>query len=230
MGARSDTDPAMPDPGERIDAGGVHSSGEPESSGERLLEAIRRGDADAFDAMAREVSPKLFRFALHLTGRREEAEDLVQETLVRALPALRKFEGRAQLSTYLARALANLWKNRLRSRGRSRIVEWFRAAGSGRGKAAGADDETPFDPPDASPSPLAALEAEDRAAAVRSALSRLDPERRMILLLREVEELSYEEIAEITDVPVGTVRSRLARAREDLRRELSPKGRRGARR
>ena len=71
------------------------------------------------------------RTALRLTGRVEDAEDLVQETLVRTLPALRRFEGRSRLSTYLVRALLNLWKNRLRSRSRSPIVAWlFRRAGS----------------------------------------------------------------------------------------------------
>ena len=70
-----------------------------------LLEAIRRGDSGAFDAVAREHAPALFRTAYRLTGRREDAEDLVQEVLVRALPALRRFEGRAKLQTYLFRAL-----------------------------------------------------------------------------------------------------------------------------
>ena len=169
-----------------------------------LLAGVRQGDAAAFEALARQNASRLYRMALHLTGVQEEAEDLVQETLVRALPALKKFEGRAQLSTYLVRALANLWKNRLRSRSRSRIV----------------DEEPLFDPPDGSSSALERLEAEDAAIRVRAAVARLDPERRMALLLREVEDLSYEEIASITRVPVGTVRSRLARAREDLRRLL----------
>ena len=226
MDVRSDTDTPMPEPGERNGPTGVSLTGAAQEDGQHLLDAIRSGDPDAFEAMARDVSPKLYRFALHLTGKTDEAEDLVQETLVRAIPALRNFEGRAQLSTYLTRALANLWKNRLRSRGRSRIVEWFRAdRGSQRGSEAGAESD--FDPPDPGQSPLARLEADDRAAEVRMALTHLDPERRMTLLLREVEELSYEEIGEITGVPVGTVRSRLARAREALRRELSPKGRRG---
>lgn len=178
-----------------------------------LLGALRRGSVEAFDELAREHSPRLFRLALHLSGRSEEAEDLVQETLVRAIPALRGFEGRAQLSTYLIRALTNLWKNRLRSRSRSRIVDWFRQGP--RDKDAG-----PFDPPDRSPSALERLESEDDAARVRVAVAGLDPDRRMTLLLRDVEDLSYEEIASITRVPLGTVRSRLARAREDLRRLL----------
>ena len=109
---------------EQISPSGVSSDGADrlERDAPELLARIRRGDADAFEQVAREVSPRLYRLALHLSGNRDDAEDLVQETLVRALPALRKFEGRARLSTYLVRALGNLWKNRLRSRSRSRIV------------------------------------------------------------------------------------------------------------
>lgn len=180
-----------------------------------LLRKIRAGDADAFDEVARRHAPRLYRLALHLTGRVEEAEDLTQETLVRALPALRGFEGRAQLSTYLLKALGNLWKNRLRSRSRSRLVDWFR----GRRQRDG-EEPAELDPPDASPSALERLEADETAARVRSAVARLAPDRRMTLLLRDVEDLSYEEIASMMGVPVGTVRSRLARARSDLRRLL----------
>jgi RNA polymerase sigma-70 factor (ECF subfamily) len=181
-----------------------------------LLAAIRRGDSDAFEALARENAPALFRTALRLTGRREDAEDLVQEVLVRALPALRRFEGRAKLSTYLFRAMGNLWKNQLRSKQRSRVVEWFR-----RGTGDEAEDErTSLDPPDQEPLPLERMQAEERAVEVQAAVAQLDPPRRLTLLLREVEQMSYEEIAVATEVPVGTVRSRLARAREDLRRLL----------
>ncbi len=195
-------------------------SGVPIDASERptaeLLEAIRRGDSDAFETLARENAPALFRTALRLTGRREDAEDLVQEVLVRALPALRRFEGRAKLSTYLFRAMGNLWKNQLRSKKRSRVVEWFR-----RGPADETDDERASpDPPDQEPLPTERLQAEELAVEVRAAVAKLDPPRRLTLLLREVEEMSYEEIAVATQVPVGTVRSRLARAREDLRRLL----------
>lgn len=198
-------------------AGGVHSTvgDDAERETPEQLEAIRRGDADAFERVARQYAPRLFRFALRLTGNREEAEDLVQETLLRALPALRKFEGRARLSTYLIRALSNLWKNRLRTKSRSRLVEWFRAAR--RNPSRPEEDEAEFVPVDQAPSPLERLEAEERDEEVRNAVSRLEPNRRLTLLLREVEGLSYEEIARMTGVPVGTVRSRLARARDDLR-------------
>ena len=175
------------------------------------LEAIRRGDADAFEQVAREHAPRLYRFALRLTGDRDEAEELVQETLLRALPALRKFEGRARLSTYLIRALSNLWKNRLRSKSRSRLVEWFRAARGNPSKPE--EDEREFTPVDHSPSPLQKLETDERNERIRQAVSKLEPHRRLALLLREVEDLSYEEIAAMTGVPVGTVRSRLAMMR-----------------
>ena len=196
-------------------SGGVRKK-EAEKEAAELLEAIRRGDADAFEKVAREHAPGLYRMALRLTGRKEDAEDLVQETLVRSLPKLSRFEGRAKISTYLFRALGNLWKNRLRSKKRSRLVEWFRRKPGG----AYEDDATEFDPQDRVPLPLEQLEAAERAAEVRRAVARLGPMRRWTLLLREVEEMPYEEIAEVTGVPVGTVRSRLARAREELRQIL----------
>jgi RNA polymerase sigma-70 factor (ECF subfamily) len=203
---------------EPVGPSGVRSdeTREPGRDPEALLEGIRRGDADAFEELARECAPRLFRLALSLTGRVEDAEDLVQETLVRSLPALRGFEGRAKLSTYLTRALQNLWKNRLRSRSRSPLVGWFRL---GRGRKEELEDVDPQPAADG-PDAQQRIEAEDRAERVREAVATLQPERRLTLLLREVEELSYEEIAAETGVPVGTVRSRLARAREDLRRVL----------
>jgi len=177
-----------------------------------LLEAIRRGDPEAFDRLAREYAPRLFRMAFRLTGRRDEAEDLVQDTLLRTIPALRKFEGRARLSTYLFRSLGNLWKNRLRSRKRSRIVQWFRASrDTGFNEA---EEPVAVDP---APTAEDRLQQMDRAGAVREAVGRLEPTRRLTLLLREVEGLSYEEIAGRTGVAIGTVRSRLARARRELR-------------
>ena len=194
--------------------GGVQSEAtvetEPETA--ELIEGIRRGDADAFERVARSYAPRLFGLAIRLTGNRADAEDLVQETLVRALPALRRFEGRARVSTYLVRALTNLWKNSLRSRKRSRLVDWFRASTGKDG-----DEEREVVAVDRSPSAQERLEQQDRAAEVRRCVARLEPTRRLTLLLREVEELSYEEIATMTGVPVGTVRSRLARARRDLR-------------
>ncbi len=200
----------MTDPREPKSAASVSPEGA--LAGEDL-EALRRGDAEAFQRIAVEVAPRLFRFARHLAGRGDEAEDLVQEVLVRALPALARFEGRSEVTTYLLRALSNVWKNRLRSKARSRIVSWF-SAGSADADASG------LEPADPAPSAFDELAAAERARAVRAAVARLEPDRRLVLLLREMEDLSYEEIAEVVGLPIGTVRSRLARARSDLRRLL----------
>jgi len=202
---------------EPTDRGGVHSGekrARPDAAD--LIDRIRRGDGEAFEQLARDVGPRLYRLAMQLTRRREDAEDLVQETLVRALPALARFEGRARLSTYLIRALTNLWKNRLRSRSRSRIVQRTPV----RDEQGGEQDplEQAKDP---APSPEASLARRQRTEAMYSAVEQLSPDRKLALLLREVEGLSYEEIAEMTGVPVGTVRSRLARARDDVRRRLA---------
>ena len=96
------------------------------------------------------------------------------------------------------------------------MVEWFRRGAADENE----DGRTTPDPPDRGPLPTERLQARERASEVRAAVAKLDPPRRLTLLLREVEEMSYEEIAVATEVPVGTVRSRLARAREDLRRLL----------
>jgi RNA polymerase sigma-70 factor (ECF subfamily) len=206
--------------GELNKRSGVRSDGErTDDETAELLQRIRRGDAGAFEQVAREQAPRLFRLALKLCGRREDAEDLVQETLVRSLPALRRFEGRARLSTYLIRALTNLWKNRLRSRKRSRLVDWFRGKGLDEDDAQG-PEAFAIDP---APSAEERITSEQRGQLVRVAIGRLEPNRRLTLLLREVEDMSYEQIAELTGVPVGTVRSRLARAREDLRLWLEDK-------
>lgn len=186
---------------------------------EELITRIRSGDADAFEELARREAPKLMRLALKLCRRREDAEDLVQETLLKSMTTLRRFDGRARLSTYLFRALSNQWKNRLRSKSRSRIVDWFR--GESRNER-GVVAERSIEQRQADPSPDAErrLVTSERSEELREAIERLEPNRRLTLLLREVEAMSYEEIASATGVAVGTVRSRLARARADLKREL----------
>lgn len=195
-------------------SGGVRPPGDRPAAPDEadLLDRVREGDPEAFDAIAREHAPRLYRLARHLAGRDDAAEDLVQETLVRSLPRLARFEGRARLSTYLMRALTNLWRNRTRSERRSRLVPWPRASAE--------EDASEVEFPDREPDALERLVRRDRDSRVREALGTLEPVRRLTILLREVEGLSYEEIAEMTEVPVGTVRSRLARARADLRAAL----------
>ncbi|MBI4161023.1 MAG: sigma-70 family RNA polymerase sigma factor [Acidobacteria bacterium] len=175
--------------------------------------AAGSGDRTAFERLAEVCGPRLYRAARRLCRDPGEAEDLAQEALVRGFLAAGRFRGDAQVYTYLYRTLLNLWKNRLRSRGRWRILR-FRQGG---------DDPASVDPERfaaGGPDPLATLEENERAAWVREGLMTLDPTFREVLVLREAEGLDYREIAGILRLPVGTVRSRLARARARLRQAL----------
>lgn len=167
-----------------------------------LLARQRRGDAAATAELVHQLLPGLLRLARRLTGSPDEAEDLVQETFSRMLPALERFEGRSRVSTYAIRTLSNICKNRRRKRSRSPLVRWFQRVE--QKKSPRKDPETHL--------------VEDRKAErIRDLVQRLEPNRRLALLLREVEEMSYEEIASVTGSAAGTVRSRISRAREELR-------------
>ena len=170
---------------------------------------FRRGNPqrDRFERLAEEVFPSVYGTALRLTRDREDAQDLSQEALIRAYEAFDRFDGR-NFKAWMLRILTNLYINRYRQRSRSAVVGSL-------------DDENAVDP--AGPE----NEAPDRqmldgmvSAEVEEALSKVPSDFRTAVLLSDVEGLTYEEIAEATEVPIGTVRSRIARGRAILRREL----------
>jgi RNA polymerase sigma-70 factor (ECF subfamily) len=152
------------------------------------------------------------------------AEDLWQETFVRALENLSTYEPYQSGSgagpsfvSWLYRIAANLTLDELRRRGRWRLFSWDRLKPH---SAQESDSEAQYDPPAHEPDASALLESREDIQRVRWALDTLPANWRMILVLREYQDLPYEEIAEILHVPLGTVRSRLARAREQLRLAL----------
>ncbi len=164
-----------------------------------------------FDEIVRLHGRRLYVLAYRLTGNRAEAEDLSQETLVRAYMAIGGFRGEASVYTYLYRALLNLWKNQVRSRRRWRLVPL--PVGRGGERREGEIQE----PPDGSPGPHERLVGQEQAERLRRALLEIEPEFRSVLVLRVAEGLEYEEIAAALGIRVGTVRSRLARARGKIR-------------
>jgi RNA polymerase sigma-70 factor (ECF subfamily) len=178
-----------------------------------LAAAVRSGNHKAFNRLAEAYGPRLYRAALHLAGDAGEAEEMAQEALVKGFLSAKQFRGEASFYTYLYRILINLWKNRLRTRSR---WKWLRF-GSGE-REAGTIDIERF--PAAGPDPHSAMEAREKTAWVRNGLLALNPGFRQILVLREAEGLDYREIATVLGIPVGTVRSRLARARSRLREIL----------
>ena len=182
-----------------------------------LLGAFRAGDGAAFDDLVRRHEARMLRVCHRILGDADAALDAAQETFVRAWKALGQFNGEALFSTWLTRIAINQCRNELRRR---RTVKHTQPLSL---DAPSGDSET--SPRDAvaarGPDPYEEARGREVSAALVIALSEIDDEAREVLLLRDAEDLSYEEFAEILEVPVGTVRSRLHRARNEVRRRLS---------
>jgi RNA polymerase sigma-70 factor, ECF subfamily len=159
----------------------------------------------------------VYNLALRLTGNRADAEDLAQDALLRAVRALPGFRGDSQLSTWAYRITVNAWKNRVRSEKRRKF--WSTVT---LGLVSGTDgEETIQDVRADEPALDARLETAERSASVQKALLELDEDDRAIVVLREIEEKSYDEIGEALGLAPGTVKSRLFRARAKLKTLLN---------
>jgi RNA polymerase sigma-70 factor (ECF subfamily) len=181
-----------------------------------LLEAFRKGNPDAFDAIVRAHQNRVYAFCARMLSDREEALDVSQDVFLSAYRNLESFRGDAALSTWLLRIAANRCLNRIRQRKSAAAHEtpW---------PDAGEDGDAPAFQPAAAAGqgPEQIAESRETGEILSDALGRLDPGTRWMVLLSDVEGFSYEEIAEMASVPVGTVKSRLHRARMALRRMLS---------
>jgi RNA polymerase sigma-70 factor (ECF subfamily) len=173
----------------------------------RLVEAALQGDRDAFGDLVVRYQDRLFNTLLRIAGSREDAADAVQDAFVQAYLKLESFRGDAQFFTWLYRIAMNMALSRRRRR---RPVGSLEAVKSSAGE----------EPMDAAAGPDGRLLATERAEQVQTALADLGEQHRKILVLRELEGCSYEVIADILELPVGTVRSRLFRARLQLRQKL----------
>jgi len=185
------------------------------TSDDELVPRLRRGDAEAFRLLVDRFGDDLFRLACSTLGGEADAYDLVQETLVGAFRGIGRFDGRSSLRTWLLRILFNQASKAKRSRRLRQAVPLHAVDGSAG--AAGADaDRTLLQAPPQS--------AVDAGIDVMEMLQTLSSEHRQVLVLREIQRLSYGEIAEALGVPVGTVESRLHRARQDLLRRFPQYG------
>lgn len=169
-----------------------------------LLTRLRAGDPRAFEELVTTYQHRVFGVALRMLGSRAEAEEIAQEAFLRAHRAVVSFRGDARLGTWLYGIASRLCLNRLSSPDRRMA----------RGDAALAD--VPATTPDAA----AEVERAELDAALRTAIEELPNEQRLVLVLRDVEGLSYEEIADALALVPGTVRSRLHRARMQLKEKL----------
>lgn len=168
----------------------------------------KRDSREAFEKQAEKVFPSVFGTALRLTRSREDAEDLAQEAIVRAYEAYDRFDG-ANFKAWLLRIVTNLYINRYRQRQRGP-------------QFASIDDENVMEPvADESDVPGRLMFEELLGGEVEAALAQVPDDFRLAVILSDIEGMSYQEIADATNVPIGTVRSRLARGRALLRRMLS---------
>jgi RNA polymerase sigma-70 factor (ECF subfamily) len=174
-----------------------------------LIERARRGDRDAFGFLVVRHQDRIYTAVLRFCGDEEDARDVVQRAFINAWRRLDSFKGDSAFSTWMYRIAFNESVTFRREGGRRKLVSM-----TGRDDEAGpepADDRRPSD----------RLESEENRRKVQDALNLVDPEERKILILKELEDRSYDEIAEILEIPKGTVRSRLFRARESLREKLT---------
>lgn len=186
------------------------------SEDRQLIERSLRGDHDAFDELVRRYERQAYNLAYRLTGNYDDASDVVVEAFVRAFQGLHTFRGDANFGTWLHRIVVNTFLDlRKRARGRQHLSleEQLELDGG---------DTLTRQIEDTAPGPQELVEQEERERILQRAIDQLSPERRILIVLYHFENLSYEEIAQILSLPVGTVKSRLNRARLALREILEP--------
>jgi RNA polymerase sigma-70 factor (ECF subfamily) len=182
----------------------------PESTDAELVAAARRGDAAAFGEFVLRHTATVHRWMVRAVGA-EDADDMTQEVFVNAYRGLSRFRGDAPPRAWLAAIADNAVKNRYRSRSRFRRI------------FAGSTDAVPeHEPPEPGAGPEEHARAGESRRVVAEALRLLPPDFRMPVVLRDIEEWSYEEIAVSLELPVGTVKSRIARGRGQLKEILAP--------
>lgn len=177
------------------------------SDEDQWIADARRGNADAFESLIHLHEKKIYGLCLRLCGNPEDAKEAAQEAFLSAWQGLPAFRGDASFTTWLYRLASNACVDLLRREKRSR-----NAAGPSLD-----DTLINFEPPDPGLGPQEHAERGELRQAVSDGLKTLSPEHREILILREIHQLSYDEISEVLDLDEGTVKSRINRARKQLR-------------
>lgn len=174
---------------------------------QELIKRCQSGDSAALEELIRFLTPTIYKVAFSMLGNEHDASDAVQETFIKILKALPGFRGDASLTTWVYRITSNTCLDMLRSMGRYQTIS--------------PDDEDVFlQIPDTNPSPEDALVTGERKAAVRNAINALPDAYRLVVTLCDLNGLPYGEVATILDCPLGTVKSRLNRARALLLKKL----------
>lgn len=179
---------------------------------DELVRAAAGGDEEAFAQLVALHEKKVYNLALRMCGNPEDAWDAAQEAFLAAWRGLPAFRGEAGFSTWLYRLTSNA------------AIDLLRRTKRQRGESSLDDEALGIDAVDRAPSPQERAEESELRGAVTEGLARLTDSHRQALVLREVQELSYEEIAQVLEVDLGTVKSRISRARSALRKILQESG------
>jgi RNA polymerase sigma-70 factor (ECF subfamily) len=180
-----------------------------------LVLSSQQGDADAFEQLVIRHQKKMVNIAFRITGSYDDACDVAQDAFVSAWKQIKRFEGKARFSTWLYTITVNLSKNRLKQiiTARNRHEVSIHAE----------EGSISIDPPSTGPSALEMLEQRDIKKSLQDCISRLEEDFRVVTVLRDIQGFAYTEIAEMLGLAEGTIKSRLFRAREMLKRCLKGK-------
>ena len=184
----------------------------------RLVRAIQAGDMTAFDALVHRHKDKLFNLVYRFLGDYQEADECSQEIFIKVYKSIDTFKFESTFSTWLFRIAVNTCKNRLKSSG----YRWKKKTIPLENPGSSKDGNPAFEIANGSPSPTAALEKKERWARVQKAINSLPEEQNRVVVLRDIQGLSYQEISDITGLNPGTVKSKLSRARLALKNKLNP--------
>ncbi len=180
-----------------------------ESDDIQLISRFKKGDTSAFEELVLKYQDRIYKLCRHTLGNAQEAEDAAQDTFVKAYQNLKKFTPESSLFTWLYRIAVNTCIDYKR---RPFFESLFRRSNEG--------EDLIVEPLSNEPSPDRLYESKQMGRALRLGLKQLSEKLRTVLILKEIEGLSYEEIAEVLDISIGTVKSRISRAREELKERL----------
>ncbi|MCL5019352.1 MAG: sigma-70 family RNA polymerase sigma factor [Patescibacteria group bacterium] len=181
-----------------------------EVSDEDLITRFQRGDMYAFDLIVKRYKDQLLNFAYRFLGDMEDSEDIVQETFLRVFRKKKAYKNIAKFSTWIYTITGNLAKTELRRRKRKKL---FSISGIGY-------EEKDFEIPDIKHGPDEEAESVVKDEIIQKAIDSLSSKFKEVIILRDIQELSYEEISKIAKIPLGTVKSRVNRGRLKLQEKL----------
>ena len=182
-----------------------------------LIEKVVKGDIESFEKLIKNYQIYAYNIAYRILGNEEDAKDATQEALIKVYKSINKFKMKSSFSTWLYRIVANTAKDFLKERG----AEKYSIDGDEK------SEKAKLEISDQSFNPEKIYERNENSKIIQESIEKLPKDSRIALVLRDMQGFTYEEISEIITAPIGTVKSRIARGRSQLKRILTAEGRDG---